>query len=199
MRVDSSESLRIEPLKPEQWDSEVLDALGALPAGLNFVLKSRQAGEALPRGSNVLGMLARHPPLAKAFLTFNAHIAGGTQLNARTRELAIIRISWLKRCEYELVQHLILGRRAGLAEDELDRLQQHAAPGPWAPADGCVVAAIDEWHAESRIGDATWAQLQPHFTTTQLLDLLFLLGCYSTLAMALNSIRLPLEPSVSRA
>jgi 4-carboxymuconolactone decarboxylase len=194
--VDPSASTRITPLRPEQWDATVLEALSAFPAGLNFIQKSRQAGDVLPRGSNVLGVLALHPPLAKAFLSFNAHIATATQLDARCRELAILRISWLKKSGYELAQHLILGRRAGLSEDELDRLQTHEAAGPWPEPDACVIKAVDELHADACIGAATWALLLRHFTVPQLLDLLFLIGCYSTLAMALNSIQLPLEPDM---
>ena len=39
----------------------------------------------------------------------------------RTRELLILRIGWLRQSEYEFVQHLALGARAGLSEAELER------------------------------------------------------------------------------
>ncbi len=185
---------RIDPLPPGEWDDAVLDALGAFPAGLKFVLKSRAEGDELPRGTNVLGALARHPALARSFLTFNAYIATATQLPPRIRELVILRMSWLQHSEYEFAQHLILGKRVGLSEVELERIQDKPSPGDWTDEDFAVLLAIDELHADSCISDATWQRLSLRFQEQQLMDLLFMAGCYSTLAMVLNSIKLPLEP-----
>lgn len=186
---------RILPIHPGQWDDIAVNALGAFPAGLNFILKSRAEGEDLPRGTNVFGALAHHPALAKSFLTFNAYIATQSQLQPRTRELVILRMSWLQHSEYEFVQHLILGKRVGLTQVELERLQAKPFAGDWADEDFAILQAIDELHADSRISEATWQKLGLHFSEKQLMDLLFMAGCYSTLAMVLNSIQLPLEPS----
>lgn len=51
-----------------------------------------------------LGVILRHPALAKAFLTFNNHIAVASTVSKRIRELLILRMSWLRRAEYEFVQ-----------------------------------------------------------------------------------------------
>ena len=185
---------RLAPIPASEWTEEIIDALAAFPAGLKFVLQARQAGDPCPRGEHVLGLLATHPALARSFLTFNAHIAVGSSLTARTRELLILRISWLLHSEYEFTQHVILGRRAGLSDQELAWLQTPPKPGGWVEADECVLLAVDELHSDARVSDATWARLSAHFNSRQLLDLLFIVGCYSTLAMVLNSIELPLEP-----
>lgn len=172
----------------------MIEALAAFPAGLAFIQQARESGDPCPRGEHVFGVLARHPALARAFLTFNAHIAAGSTLIARTRELAILRISWLLHSEYEFTQHLILGRRAGLTAQELSWLQAPTKPGCWAEIDECVLLAVDEIHADARVSEATWKRLGAYFDQRQLMDLLFVVGCYSTLAMVLNSIDLPLEP-----
>jgi len=74
---------RIQPLDYAEWDTEALSVLAP--------------GRRLPP-SNVLGLFARHPDLARAFLTFNAHLLGTSTLPPRTRELAILRIAWRRRC-----------------------------------------------------------------------------------------------------
>ena len=111
------------------------------------------------------------------------------------REIVILRLSWLRRSEYELVQHLILGRRAGLSETELDRVRLGPDAG-WAPADSDLIRATDELCADARIGDSTWANLAERFSTCQIMDLVFLIGAYEVLAMALNSFGTRLEPGV---
>ena len=46
-------------------------------------------------------------------------MATGSTLSARERELLILRTAWLRRSEYEYIQHVILGLRAGLTEEEI--------------------------------------------------------------------------------
>ena len=187
---------RISPILPAAWDKAILEALGAFPRSLDFVLSRYNAGEAIPRGTNVLGTMAQHPPLTKAFMTFNAHVSGASTLPLRARELVILRTSWLRYAEYEFVQHVILGLRAGLTDEEMARVQQGPdAPG-WDPLDADLVRAVDELHARARIEQSTWERLAVAFTTVQLMDLLFLIGCYGILAMAINTFGVQMEPEL---
>lgn len=187
---------RIEPLLPSEWNEEIHDALGAFPSSRDFVLARWRAGSDM-RGMHVLGVFAHHPALARAFCTFNAHAARPAALSARERELLILRISWLCRSEYEFVQHLILGRRAGLSEDELERVQRGPDAAGWAADDADLLCAVDELHARARIGDETWTRLSRRFATPQLMDIVFVIGCYQVLAMAINSFGTPLEDGVA--
>lgn len=187
---------RLNPVPASQWDEEILDALGAFPAGLDFVQRSRKAGEAHPRGENALGALALHPPLAKAFLTFNGFAATQSSLPARMRELIILRISWRTHSEYEFVQHQLIGRRAGLSDAELALIQADGIASEWSPSDALILRAVDELHDDARISDDRWTELRRHLQVPQLLDVMFLAGCYTTLGMVLNTIGISVEPGV---
>lgn len=189
---------RIAPLLPPEWNEAAHEGLAAFPKSYEFVMSRWNAGQGDVRGLHVLGAVAHHPPLAKAFMTFNAHVSGASTLPVRVRELVILRMSWLRYSEYEFVQHLILGRRAGLTEDDLQRIQVGPdAPG-WEPEDADLVRAVDELNGLARIGNTTWARLSSRYDTAQLLDLIFVIGCYETLAMAINSLDAQLEPGVEQ-
>jgi alkylhydroperoxidase family enzyme len=184
----------ISPVLPSAWDEPIYDALSAFPSGRDFVLARWQTGSA--QGMHGLGAMVRHPALAKAFLTFNNHVATASTVSKRIRELLILRIGWLRRSEYEFVQHLILGRRAGLTDAELERVQFGPdAPG-WGEEDADLLRAVDELHAGACIKDETWARLSARFDTAQLLDIIFAVGCYDLLAMVFNTARLAVEPGV---
>jgi 4-carboxymuconolactone decarboxylase len=184
---------RISPVLPPEWKGEVLEAVSAFPNGRDFVLSRHQLGEA-PGGMHALGTMLHHPALAKAFLTFNNHISVTSTLSKRTRELAILRIGWLRQAEYEFIQHLALGARAGLNEAELERVQLGPdAPG-WDPADADLLRAVDELHADACIAAATYERLSQKLDSTQLLDLVFTVGCYDVLAMAFKTFAVALEP-----
>ena len=195
--MPSDPAPRIEPILPSAWDEVILDALGAFPRGLEFVLSRWKSGGVDARGMHVLGTLAHHPSLAKAFLTFNAHVAGASTLSARVRELAILRISWLRRSEYEFVQHVILGLRAGLTVEEIARVQQGPDASGWDPLEADLLRATDELDAHARVEQSTWNRLSAHLSTLQLMDLVFLIGCYDVLAMALGAFQSQLEPGVA--
>lgn len=189
---------RIVPVPPDDWSEAVLDALGAFPKSRDFVLSSLREGNPCPRGLNVLGTLAHHPELAKAVLTFNAHVSGASKLPVRTRELVILRISWLQFAEYEFGQHDILGRRAGLTPLEINRIQEGPEADGWSADDRDLLRATDDLHRRARIGNATWARLSAKFSTPEILDLVFLVGCYQSLGAAFNTFETQPEPETPR-
>lgn len=185
---------RLTPVLPPDWDASVQDALTAFPSGRDFVQNAWQSGERAIRGMNGLGVTLGYPALAKAFLTFNNHVATGSTLSRRIREILILRISWLRRSEYEFVQHVVLGRRAGLSDAEIERITLGPdAPG-WDAIEADLVRAVDELHADACIQEPTWQRLAAHFEPNQLLDLVFCVGCYDVLAMVFKTFGVQLEP-----
>jgi len=188
---------RIQPLMPPAWDAVALDALGAFPKSLNFVLSRWDEEGIKVRGLNVLGTMAHYPALTKAFMTFNAHVAGASTLPVRVRELVILRLSWLRFSEYEFIQHVILGMRAGITEAEVEQVQHGPDATGWAPEEADLIRAVDELRSQARIGPATWERLAQRFSIDQLMDLVFLIGCYETLGMAINTFNMQLEPGTT--
>ncbi len=189
-----AESPRISPIYPPDWDADVYDALSVIPHARDNVLATFKPGTPGILGTNLLCTQLRHPALAKAFLAFNAHHFYASTLEARVREILILRIGWLLRAEYEYIAHVSLGKKAGLSDAELANIQRGPdAPG-WDPLDADLLRAVDELHEEARIGDSTYTRLSVHFDARQLLDLVAIVGCYGMLAMVLNTFRVQLEP-----
>jgi len=193
---DKHTSSRIQPIHPSNWDDSVCESMSTFPQVRDFVLNNWEAGQA--RGMNGLGAIVNHRALAKAFLTFNAHVSTDSSLTARMREILILRVSWLRHAEYEFQQHVILGLRAGLTEEEIDRIQKGPGAKGWSEADAALLKASDELIADAFITDDTWTQLRKHFSEEQLIDLVFAVGCYEVLAMAFRSFDVPFEACLER-
>jgi len=188
--------MSIKPLLPPDWDAAVHDAVSAFPSGRDFVLSAWNSGERGIRGMNGLGVLLRYPALAKAFLTFNNHVATGSTLSRRIRELLILRISWLRRAEYEFIQHVVLGRRAGLTDAEIERVKLAPDAQGWDSVDADLLRAVDELNEHACIQSETRERLSAHFNADQLLDIVFTVGCYDLLAMVFKTFEVELEPGV---
>ena len=174
---------RVAPLPRGEWDAETAEILRATEMG----------GRVL----NIFQTLARHPKLLKRWLVFGNHVLAKSTLSARERELLILRTGWNCRAEYEWGQHVVIGKAVGLTDDEIGRITRGPdAPG-WDPFEATLLRAADELHRDSRIGDATWSALSARFDTRQLLDLIFTVGQYTLVSMALNSLGVQLDEGIA--
>ena len=114
-------------------------------------------------------------------------------LPPREREMAILRIGWLCRSGYEFHQHTRIGKEAGLSDPEIERLKSDPdAPG-WTEAESALLRAVDDLHGDQFISDATWQRLSKHYDTRQVIDLVFAVGQYTMVSMALNSLGVQIE------
>ncbi|MEZ0338848.1 carboxymuconolactone decarboxylase family protein [Mycobacterium sp. pV006] len=165
---------RIPPLPDGQWDDTIRDALSPLLPEERR--NPRDAG-------NVLATLLRHPELTRGYLHFNAHLLQSSTLSPRIREVAVLRAVQHRDCDYLWDHHLPIAERAGLSPADIDLVR--AGDGA-DEVDRLVVQAVDEIDRSHTLGDDTWAALRGHFDERQLLDLLFTVGCYQSLAVAVN-------------
>jgi len=55
---------------------------------------------------------------------------------------------------------------------------------------------VDELHRDYRIGDATWTALSAQYDKQQLLDLVFAVGQYTTVSMALRTLGVELDEGI---
>jgi alkylhydroperoxidase family enzyme len=188
---------RIRPLPPAEWPKSMRDALAALrPPDPRHPLP-KQGGDR-PKGLNVLGTLARHPALARAYHTFNGHVQFATTLSVRQRELLVLRVAAVRHAEYEWAQHVVLARDAGLDDGEIARVADGPnAPG-WAPLEAAMLRAVDELVRDATIGDTTWDALAGELDEQQLMDLVFTVGAYEVLAMAFRSFGVELDADLLR-
>jgi alkylhydroperoxidase family enzyme len=77
-----------------------------------------------------------------------------------------------------------MGKEVGLTDEVIDGIQRGEASDE---LDQAILHAVDELQDKSVIADATWAALSQHLDERQRMDLVFTIGCYGALAMAINT------------
>ncbi|BBY05663.1 carboxymuconolactone decarboxylase family protein [Mycobacterium noviomagense] len=173
--------MRVEPLPADQWDEAVQRSLAEmLPEDRR---NPRDAG-------NLLATLARHPELARAFLRFGGYLLTRSTLPPRLREQVILRVGHRRGCAYEWEHHVTLGKRVGLSDADIAAAQSGEAVDEF---DRTLLRAVDELDEKSNLSDATWAALGERLDERQLMDLIFTIGGYTALAMALNTFGVEVE------
>lgn len=161
---------RLAPLSDAELDAETRERFGRGPI------------------LNIFRTLAHHPKLLKRWLVFGNHVLARSTLAPRERELAILRIGWLCRAGYEWGQHAVIARDVGLTDAEIERVADGPDAQGWNESERVLLRAVDELRADAFLSDATWNALAKHFTTEQVLDLIFAVGQYQLVSMALNSL-----------
>jgi alkylhydroperoxidase family enzyme len=183
--AEQSDTPRLAPLPSSEWPPEMEAARQAMRANAPRPSSPPPAGR--PQASNAMGTFANHPALAHAYFTFNGHILYTSSIEARHREMVILRVAALRRSEYEWAQHVHLGRQAGLDDSEIERVIEGPGAADWSPFESALLAAADQLIADARIDDDTWSALAQVYDERQLMDLVFTVGAYETLAMAFCS------------
>ncbi len=173
--------MRLQPLPADQWDDAVEQALsGMLPP------ERRNPSDA----GTLMSTLARHPKLARAYLRFGGYLLIESSLPARIRELAILRVAHRRECAYEWSHHVDIATKAGLTDAEIAAARSGEADDEFERA---VFTAVDELDEKSNISDQTWATLCERLDERQRMDLVFTIGGYIALAMAINAFGVQLE------
>ncbi len=176
MKLDTP---RLEPIQPEDWTDDIKKTLQPnVEKGTVF---------------NIFKTLSHHPDLFRRWLVFGNHVLFKSTLPPRERELIILRIGWLCEAEYEWAQHVLIGKEAGLTAEEIDRIKAGPNARGWSEADKLLLQATDELRKDAFITDATWNGLCQHFDKKQLMDVVFAVGQYNLVSMALNTLGVQLD------
>lgn len=174
---------RIPPLPTDGRDPRTAELLDGL--------RGPSGGEL-----NIFATLAHHPKLLKRWSAFGGTLLYGGRLADRDRELLILRAGYLCGAHYEWGQHVLIARAAGLTDAEIERVVAGPDADGWSPEDAALLRAVDELHADSRIGDGTWQQLAARFDEQQLIEVCMVVGQYHLVAFTLNSLGVEPEPGL---
>jgi alkylhydroperoxidase family enzyme len=168
---------RIPPLAPEQFTEEQK----ALVGGWSHLVFSR--------------VIVRHPEMYRIFLPFIEQVIARTKLPPRDRQIVVLRTLGASGDSYELAHHVTISRNAGMSEAEIAA----ATSGEGlAGFDRTLADAAEQLLREQTVQDETWAALAGRYDEVQMMDLVFLAGCYATMAMLTKSFAMPLEDSAEQ-
>lgn len=146
-----------------------------------------------PRVLNIFRTLARHPDLYRKWSAFGAQVLLKSTLDARARELLILRTGHLCQSAYEFHQHSAIAQRVGISEAEIEQVKQGPSAPGWTELERSLLTAADELHQDACISERTWAALSAHYDTKQMIDVIFAVGQYTLVSMALNSLGVQIE------
>jgi alkylhydroperoxidase family enzyme len=151
---------------------------------------------------NVFRVLLRHERVAKSVNDMLLALLVQPSLDARLRELVIMRLGWATGSVYEWTQHWPIALRSSLAEDEVLAVRDWTDSAAFGDAERAVLAATDETLRDGRVGDATWTACVEHVgggdaNSPVLVELVTAIGLWRMIAGMLRTLDVALEDGVA--
>jgi alkylhydroperoxidase family enzyme len=148
---------------------------------------------------SIFQVLLNHPQLARAVNDLLATMLWHGALDARLRELVIMRIGWLTACEYEWTQHWRVASRLGVTSDDLLGVRDWEQHDGFGPAERAVLAATDDVVRDGAVSAASWAacERELHSDKTILVELVTAISAWRMVSSILQSLDVPLEEGVA--
>jgi len=177
---------RLPQLKQDEFTDEVRSFLSHWVGG---IFRNADANPTLLT-------FAHHPHLANLFSQFNIHLLSSTTLPVKQRQIAIMRTAWICKATYMWSSHLRTSIRCGLEPDMFRPIQVGASDPYFTEFERTIIRATEELVNDKRVGDANWQALSAAWDKRQMLDFLFTVGCYVTVAGVMRSTGVEREPEL---
>jgi alkylhydroperoxidase family enzyme len=113
-------------------------------------------------------------------------------LNAKRRELVILRVASLSKSAYERMQHLPPARQAGWSDADIAAIESGKGDGLDA-ASAVLLRFVDECVGNVRVSDATFAELARHLPEAEIAEATLLVGFYMMTARFLETLDVDLD------
>ncbi|MGB8364543.1 MAG: carboxymuconolactone decarboxylase family protein [Rhizomicrobium sp.] len=139
---------------------------------------------------------AHHPHLAELFSQFNIHLLTTNTLPVKQRQIAIMRTAWICKAVYMWSSHLRTSMSCGLEPDMFRPIQVGPNDPYFTAFERTIIRATDELVADKQVSDVSWHALMAEWDNRQMLDFLFTVGAYVTVAGVMRSTGVQREPEL---
>ncbi|RYF65892.1 MAG: carboxymuconolactone decarboxylase family protein [Comamonadaceae bacterium] len=144
------------------------------------------------RVSPLYQVLLNSPPIAHGWEQMLSAVRNRSSLDARLRELVILRVAVLNRAPYEFDAHVPHALRAGSTQESIDatRIDPLPADGPWTAAERLALQLTDAMTRDIDVPDALFEQVREHFDAQGLVDLTATIGAYNMVSRFLVALQI---------
>jgi len=156
--------------------------------------EAHTAFERLPRKLNIFRMWANAPAMFVHGLKLGGAILGRQKLDPALRELVILLVARLEGGTYEWVQHVPIAEGVGCRKDQIAALEA----GQWdAPAfdakEKVLLTFAREVIREVKASEAALEGAKAHFSTQEIVEIVFTCGFYMTMARLTETARVDVD------
>lgn len=148
-------------------------------------IKAERGGKVL----NLYRMLLHSPPFARGWLGFFTAVRQQGLLDARYRELVILRIAVINNADYEFAQHIPYALKAGLSQAQIDAVKSDSASPLLETRDHAVLVYAETMTRDIEVPDALFDAVRAQFGERELVELTITIAGYNLVSRFLVAMR----------
>ena len=156
-------------------------------------IRNERGGQLL----NLYRMLLHSPSVTEGWLAFLTAIRHKTELPARYRELAILRIAVLNGAEYEFDAHVPFALKEGVSREVIDVLRANRVTNDLDEVDRAVVEYADAMTLKIHVRDDVFARIHERFAEREVVELTATIAAYNCVSRFLEALRIDPERAPS--
>ena len=137
--------------------------------------------------------LANHPAFVAAWTEFARAMRYDARTPRELRELVILRGAQVARSEYEWASHLVMARKSGVREAQIQALPEWRRSSEF---DAREKAALELAEAVTRgeVSDAVYASVAKRFDRAEYVELTMVAAFYAMVSRIIDAIRVEIDP-----
>ena len=140
------------------------------------------------------GLSFHSPEAAKPGQALNMYLRFEAEIPAPTREVAILTVAREMDCAFEWAAHEPQALKDGVPQSVIDTIKQRGPIGDIADSFATLIEFGREVLSNHRVTPETFARLRSEYSNKQIMDLILLLGNYTSLAVLLLAVDQQLPP-----
>jgi AhpD family alkylhydroperoxidase len=141
---------------------------------------------------NVFRMLAGVPKAVGPFMQLGAAVLSSA-LDARRREIAVLRVAHATRAPYEWAQHEQIARNVGVTDAEIEAIDEEEPVASLDEEANLICRVADEVSREVRLSDEALEQVVFRYGPREAAELILLVSYYNMVSRFLESTRVEVE------
>lgn len=144
-------------------------------------------------GLNINRMVAHAENSVRHYMRLGNSLLTQAQLDARLRELVILRVATLCRSYYEWYQHEILAKKVGVPGEQIEAVKKDINSPVFNDLERAVLQYTDEVTMNVKSTDQTFNELAKSFSHRELVELTLTIGFYNLVARVLENTEVEVE------
>ncbi|HYA35742.1 MAG TPA: carboxymuconolactone decarboxylase family protein [Candidatus Binataceae bacterium] len=157
---------------------------------------SEKTREILNRGRvkmNVSRMIANSDAIFRPFSQLGNALLTRSKLDAKLREIAILRTAKVSGSVYEWTQHVPIAKAVGVTDEQVAAMDDPAAASCFNGIERLVINFTDEVARNVKGDPKTLAELKKHLGPAEIVELIMSIGFWGMVARLLETTEVDLE------
>ena len=142
---------------------------------------------------NVMRALAHAPVLLRRISSLGNALLNDLTLDPQLRELAVLQLFQVNRCDYGFQQHVVIAKSVGLSDKHIANVGGYRSYPYYSDVERIVLEYAEAVTRDLMVSDELFARVRQHFNDQQLVELTMVIAYWNMMSRFLIPLQVEVE------